>query len=212
MWNIQKGNIPPFFTSDTQGLTDWNQYLAEKKRNLRRHILQTEQYELCCYCEGLLNINSQDFHLEHIVPRNLDPNLVFNYNNILVSCDGKHFNELSDTSISSCGHRKDGYYDNTLFLNPVLVTNIENHFKYNNDTRQIKPSDLDKIKATYTILLLNLNGNNNTLAQARIIAKNSIINLLKTIVNDDQKILTLKTLLSKDNLAFRTFIKSCFKS
>jgi uncharacterized protein (TIGR02646 family) len=211
MWHIQKGIIPQFFITDTQGLTNWNQYLAEKKRNIRRHILQTEQHELCCYCEGLLNISSSDYHLEHIVPQNVDPNLIFNYINILVSCDGKHFNKVSDTSVSSCGHRKDRYYDRSLFLNPVVVTNIENHFKYNKDTGLIKPSDLDKTKATYTILLLNLNGNNDTLARARIIAKNSIVNLLKTIVDDNQKILILQTLLSKDNLAFRTFIRSCFK-
>lgn len=211
MWHIKKGTVPTFFITDTNGLTNWRQYLSNKKKKLRTYILQNEQHELCCYCEGLLNPVSSRYHLEHIVPQSVNPNLIFNYNNILVSCDGKHFNEVLDNSVSSCGHRKDSYFDNTLFLNPVIVTNIEKYFKYNKDNGQIKPSDLDKTKATYTILLLNLNGNNNTLAQARIIAKKSIINLLNTIVDDDEKIMTLQTLLSKDNLAFRTFIKSCLK-
>lgn len=210
MWHIQKRSVPSFFVTDTSGLLRWDQYIGRKKRKLKIHILQNEQNELCCYCEGLLCVTSADHHLEHIVPRNIDDSLIFEYTNILVSCDGKHHNEVADNSISSCGHRKDGYFDATLFLNPVDVTDIESYFKYNKVNGQIKPSDRDVPKATYTILLLNLNGNNNTLAQARIIAKNAILNHLKTIVDENDRVSTLRTLLTNDNLAFRTFIRACF--
>ena len=85
-------STPQFFLKDTLGLNNWNQYLAKNKRKLREYILENEQHELCCYCEGNVSINSANQHLEHIVPRISDISLIFDYNNILVSCNGKHFN------------------------------------------------------------------------------------------------------------------------
>ena len=41
---IKKVSTPEFFVEDTDGLINWNQYLASNKRRLKEFILNNEQF------------------------------------------------------------------------------------------------------------------------------------------------------------------------
>ena len=85
---IQKTATPQFFIIDTNGLSLWSDYNATKKRTLRKHILDTEQSNLCCYCEKSITEHTVSSHCEHIKPKSIDiATLTFDYNNIIVSCE-----------------------------------------------------------------------------------------------------------------------------
>ncbi len=173
---IKKGtDEPAFFTTATQGLTDWDDYKTGKKK-LRKHILDNEQYNLCCYCEKRISADSNESYVEHIKPKSVFPDLTFVYSNLLVSCQGNHCNHASDLATKHiCGHKKDNEYDANLFLDPTLITDISEHFKFDRDG-VISAAEKDKAKENYTISLLNLNGDNNRLAEARKIALTALRN------------------------------------
>lgn len=166
---IQKVLIPLFFVEATQGLDSWDDYKKGKSR-LRRFILEMEQSNLCCYCEKRITEHTAQSHLEHIKPKHIDPkNLTFDYYNIAVSCEGKH--RTDDKYSDNCGHKKFNYFDELLFLNPILLTDISEYFEFDKTDCTITASIKDVDKAKYTIELLNLNGTNDKLAEARNIAK-----------------------------------------
>ena len=138
---IKKVSTPQFFTQDTNGLTDWSQYRS-KKRKLKEFILSKKQYFLCCYCEKKVTVDKESSHLEHIKPKAKSqyPNLTFDYNNLLVSCEGNHFNEIGDNSKTSCGHKKDNFFDENKFLNPTLIIDIASFFIFDVDDGTISSS------------------------------------------------------------------------
>ncbi len=209
---IQKLPIPQFFIDDTIGLTNWEQYsatfdLREKKRHLKEYILGKEQNGLCCYCENGITIHNLPAHIEHIKPKSLDNiTLTFDYNNLLVSCQGNHFNEIGDNSKSTCGHIKDNNFDEVKFLNPTLVTDISDYFVFDSDTGIISASKKDKIKAEYTIQILNLNGKNDKLAHARKIAKDALIRNFNKLPIEERK-LRLKAFLQNESNEFISFFR-----
>lgn len=208
MRHIKKCSVPQFFIADTAGLTSWDDYFPNKKNILKKHILEEEQFNLCCYCEIKVNKNSS--HMEHIKPKHLDvANLTFKYENLLVSCNGYCLIENKIQNINICGHRKLGEYDDDKFLNPVLETDISNYFEFNYEGK-ILPSNKNPIKASYTITTLNLNGKNNKLAEARKKAKDAVITSLSALPIDMAK-LKLQNLLNNDNTEFITFFRYVFQ-
>ena len=109
---IQKTATPQFFITDTNGLSRWSEYHSTKKQILKKHILDNEQFNLCCYCEKSITAVSGSSHCEHIKPKSLDiATLTFDYANIIVSCEGNHFNEIGDNTKNTCGHKKDINFD-----------------------------------------------------------------------------------------------------
>jgi uncharacterized protein (TIGR02646 family) len=199
---------PPFFIADTQGLTLWNDYRAENKRKLKKYILDNEQFNLCCYCEKQITVAFS--HIEHIKPKSLGvAALTFDYANLLVSCEGNHFNEIGDVSKNTCGHFKDENFDENLFLNATLVTNIAEYFIFD-DNGVVSEASLDVIKSVYTLTILNLNGKNNKLAEARKIAKQAIITNLRNLPIEIQKE-KLKEYLSRNSSEFVTFLRYVFR-
>lgn len=103
---IKKVAIPQFFIDNTKDLSIWSAYHSTKKRILKEHILKEEQNYLCCYCEDKIAMDNT--HIEHVKPKHLDiENLTFDYNNLLVSCNGTCRNSVEDTTRYNCGHRKD---------------------------------------------------------------------------------------------------------
>jgi uncharacterized protein (TIGR02646 family) len=198
---------PPFFVADTQGLTLWRDYLAQNKRKLKKYILENEQFNLCCYCEKQITVGLS--HIEHIKPKSLDlASLTFDYANLLVSCEGNHFNEIGDTSKNTCGQFKDDNFDENLFLNATLVTNISEYFIFD-DNGVISESAIDIAKSSYTLTILNLNGKNNKLAEARKIAKQAIITNLRNLPIEIQKE-KLAAYLSRNSSEFVTFLRYVF--
>ena len=204
---IEKKEVPTFFIEDTNGLIQWSEY--GKKRALKQYILEEEQSYLCGYCEAKVVLDNS--HLEHIKPKHLDDNLIFDYNNLLVSCDGICFSENNERM--TCGHKKGSHFDESRFLNPTKEKNIRDYFIYS-DKFIIEPSRKDEYKADYTLSLLQLNIFNNYLPEAR---KKALVAFQKSVKKNAKK--TGRTfseianiLLNKENLAFISFLKFRYKS
>ncbi|MFK7983147.1 MAG: retron system putative HNH endonuclease [Saprospiraceae bacterium] len=193
---IKKLTTPQFFINDTNSLTTWSEYHSTKKRRLKKHILEEEQCHLCCYCEKEVTIDKSSSHIEHIKPKSIDLlNLTFDYNNILVSCEGNHFNEIGDNSKNTCGHIKDNNFEEDKFLNPTLLDDVQDYFSFDADTGKIGDIGKNSVKANYSIRILNLNGKNDKLAEARLTAKNALIKNFSPLPIERKKSL-LKSLLN----------------
>jgi len=210
---IKKLDTPQSFVRKTQSLTNWDSYhrcCNRQKRALRRYILKYEQNNLCVYCESKITPKKESSHLEHIKPKHLDiENLTFDYNNIVVSCNGNCHTE--DQDHYSCGHRKDKNdtpYDDELFLNPVELENIREYFEYNIDTGNILESSKDINKTNYMIRTLHLN--NGSLPLARKKALKTFIDKIKKIDNAQRKKKIIE-ILNKENLAFISFLRFKYK-
>ncbi len=209
---IKKENPPPnFFITDTKVLLEqnglWKNY--RKKRKLKKHILKEEQDDLCIYCESQVNLDNS--HIEHIKPQSNDlyPELRFEYSNLTVSCNGNIYNECNDKTSHNCGHKKDEQYCENEFLNPTTIENIRDYFQYDYDDFKIKSSSKDDNKSKYMINVLRLNDGG--LPIAREIALGNFINKIKNIKNIKQRKNKMKEILSKENIAFISFLKYKYK-
>jgi len=219
---IQKLSIPIFFIEDTRELQEklltlntkkekkaiWNNEYLEKKK-LKEYILINEQNYLCGYCEAKITLD--DSHIEHIKPKDIDEDtLTFDYQNLLISCDGICFSE--DNQRITCGHKKANKFDEALFLNPTKEQDIREYFVYT-DNYHIGASHKNEKKSIYTMNLLQLNTFNNYLPQAREKAleefKKSIREYRKKSKKDIQTI--IRFLLDKENLAFISFLRFRYK-
>ena len=203
---IQKTPIPQFFIDNTSEISKWEEYPVSKKP-LKQHILENEQNYLCIYCESKVELDN--CHIEHIKPkaRNKFPYLVFDYNNIVVSCNGNCHTE--DEEHHSCGHIKENEYDDTNFLNPVEIKNIRDYFEYDIDTCKITESSKNKIKAKYMIMTLHLNDGSLPLAREK-----SLENFIKKMnqIDKSQRKNRLIEILNMENIAFVSFLRFKYKS
>lgn len=204
---IQKQPTPPFFIADTASLSFWREYLAAKKRNLKTFILANEQFGLCCYCEKSITANNS--HIEHIKPKSLDiANLTFDYPNLLTSCEGNHFNEIGNNTKNTCGHLKGEDFDEIKFLNPTLLHDIPDYFIFDKDEGMISASAKDTVKANYTCSILNLNGKNNKLAEARKKARIAFIRNLSALnLPIEEQKTKITAFLSDSSNEFITFFR-----
>ncbi len=116
------------------------------KQNLKRALLG-EQGGPCCYCERHTTLNES--HIEHFKPREKFKTLMFDYNNLLCSCQ----NDLEVKEPRICGNAKGSYYDANLLISP-LDTTCEKRFAYAFDG-SIRPKNNDAAAKT-TIRKLNL--------------------------------------------------------
>ena len=228
---IQKKDIPQFFIDDTEELRELIKVVPQKekkdiwdkkykrKRELKKYLLEIEQNWLCGYCEAKLEEvfyrekreDKELIHIEHIKPKYLDyDNLSFDYYNLLVSCSGKCFTK--NNRPLTCGHKKGNKFNENLFLNPIKERDIRDYFIYTN-SGQIGMSSKDQKKSKYTMDLLELNTFDNELPEARLIAlkefRNSIEKYSNKIKITPKK--AIKLLLSKENLAFISFLRYKYK-
>ena len=118
------------------------------KKPLQNALLE-EQGFICCYCEK--EIDNKSSHVEHIKPRHAFENDRLNYQNLLCSC-GRNLNKKEP---KTCGHAKENWYDDTLFISP-LSSDCESRFKYSN-SGEIKASGEKDNASEETIKRLNLN-------------------------------------------------------
>ena len=154
---IQKQPTPQFFIDDTQGLDTWKSYGKRgEKRRLKAHILENEQFHLCVYCEGRVEVDAS--HLEHIKPKasHMYPELMFAYANLAVSCNGTLFNADDDNKSRHCGHKKDSEYDQDNFIDPTCTTDVVDYFCFDLDDHTILPTPKKPQSAQYTINVLRL--------------------------------------------------------
>ncbi|MCK5537293.1 MAG: TIGR02646 family protein [Bacteroidales bacterium] len=136
------------------------------KKKLRSHF-HKEQKGLCVYCEQILSIHhlnkvlSDISHIEHIKPksRRKFPQETFKQGNLGLSCNGFDISNKTKKS-EFCGHNKNEKYDESLFLHPFEIKNIEQYFIYTQEGKIMPNANLDKLerrKAQYMIDILKLN-------------------------------------------------------
>ncbi len=214
---IKKGKSPDFFeqaTQDVQHDPIWKN--LRKKTELRLHLI-AEQRNLCAYCER--GINQENSHIEHIIEQSNQPELRFDYQNLIASCNGDLCNselkkEFHPEDVHSCGHKKDsGNTDVNLFLNPVAVQDIGEYFSYIKETGFIVASEKDIKKAKHTIELLNLD--NPRLNKERLNAPDALLQIwlrMKDMPNAKYDIKNIRQLLAKERpfISFLRFYYAAF--
>ena len=136
---------------------------------LHQHLWR-EQKGLCAYCEQEVpekTIPESDTksHLEHIRPKARPEfkHLTFQFENLVMSCEGFDLTAISEHKKEFCGHFKDNdfsKFDDVLFLNPTEMTDIETYFRYDSEGK-IEPNpfktDEQQRQTVYMIRTLNLN-------------------------------------------------------
>jgi|GEM_PF-728579 len=164
----------------------WKKLRSGCKKSVRQQMLKEQQY-LCAYCERKI-ANETDAHIEHIKPKSRYFEKCFDYNNLIVSCNGNQCSDVSqedyEENIHSCGHPKDHFFDEEKFLNPVELTDISDYFSYDIDEGRIEPSETDSTKADYMINLLNLD--NPYLNNGRIKSKKALLKIVRENSKDKQ--------------------------
>lgn len=111
-----------------------NWKLSNNQRDEIKNKLHQSQKYICCYCE--CTVDGKNDHIEHFFERQDRTDLIYNYDNLLVSCEGdkeKKSNPETDADKTerldnmSCGHKKTKTYHNgspidySKLLNPMLI-------------------------------------------------------------------------------------------
>jgi len=129
MKHVKKGSEPTFFTDWKQGESeDWNPGWGDfdssrtAKKRFKEHLMD-EQGAICCYCNGRTEL--VDSHIEHFRPRSKYPDLVLDYDNLLLSCQ----RDGARGTPQHCGMRKDKWFDESLTVSP-LDPACESAFEY----------------------------------------------------------------------------------
>lgn len=162
MLNIDKTKEPDFLLGfkHKNKPKDWKDYNdGVIKTKLKEHVILEEQNMYCPYCEKVIE-DTDDCHIEHIMCRDLYPHKFQEYDNLIVSCNGKN----------SCGSFKKNNYCKD-FINPV-IDNPKEYLTYDISSGEVIPrfSEGEKYeKAEYTIKILNLNHNNLVQARATVL-------------------------------------------
>ncbi len=171
---IKKTEEPDFFLSEKFSIENWKKF-RDGKRKLKKYMMEREQKYICAYCETRIDLDNS--HIEHIKPQSLNKyqKEVFNYYNLVVSCNGREYCNLffidSDyKEFISCGHKKADNFDENLFISPIKEKNCSKFFVFDKEKGTILPNknlDAQSIKrAEYTISILSLD--NFRLNQARL--------------------------------------------
>ncbi len=225
---IEKRDIPDYFQEEVvllkaqfkdksikiRGIFDSLKCKAE----LHQYMLSSEQNGLCGYCESKIEIIEHS-HIEHIeaINENKDreraEELVFDYKNLIVSCDCLCHQEKKGVT---CGHRKDtkGFKpDYKRFLSPTKIENLRDYFKYIKESGFIGATSLDRDKAIHTLEVLNLNPPDNYLPEAR---KKALKKFRTQVIDKANKTgrsikFVAQALLAKENLAFISFLRFVYK-
>lgn len=130
-----------------------------------RDGLYRHQYGLCAFCEGSLGELGR--HIEHIEPKGGmggNPSRMFDYDNLVASCQG---DQQVGQSADSCGHWKDRYINSqgtfvlADFISP-REAGCNDKFKYLHDGRIVPKAAAgtpDHARAGYTIKVAGLDCN-----------------------------------------------------
>ena len=86
----------------------WGKFKGKDK--IYEALLPVQNY-LCSYCESVLDRNNGEigYHIEHIEPKSIKPELTFQFTNLLISCFTSGHERASsnnDPKPISCGHAK----------------------------------------------------------------------------------------------------------
>jgi uncharacterized protein (TIGR02646 family) len=124
---------------------------GKKARADLRKMLSQEQGYICCYC--CRTLDSNDSHIEHLRPQKPYDHLTLEYNNLLVSCQGK----LPNNEPRHCGMAKDAWFDEDLMVSP-LSEDCEDCFEYSLAGEILPTKNVNRSRAAQkTIDRLQLN-------------------------------------------------------
>jgi uncharacterized protein (TIGR02646 family) len=168
-----------YFQRQTLETTIQNQLLAKTTTNFgsltenqRSEIvskLLLSQKQLCAYCECKISLTN--YHIEHFEEQHDAPTKVFDYENLVLSCEGEknpvtkpepNTDKIYRKDNISCGHRKTKTQHGAIEINYALLLNptenVSALFSYFDGI--IEPSNICSIdedkQAKYTIIRLNL--------------------------------------------------------
>lgn len=121
---------------------------------LREHLWEL-QFGLCAYCERALGLGPGTSSIEHIVPKTANPQVTFQYTNLILCCLDQDTCNLHKKGLHFAGCDSTGRWSQG-FIAPTQQR-CETSFIYGRDG-SIHPSDqADKNDATQTLGILNLN-------------------------------------------------------
>lgn len=148
---------------------EWQKFTRRKaNRNQLKEALHIRQNGLCLYCEIVLGDGSAHdigSHVDHILPKQIHPELTFDFANLVLSCfatGGETIADEHDPAPVSCGHaalKRSNTFDESLFIKPT-DPNCEKYFSFELDGSVIPHPNLntpDFEKAEHTLVVLNLN-------------------------------------------------------
>lgn len=175
----------------------WEELKKSNKKigfRIRKHMLEKEQNSQCAYTE--IGIAPEDSHIDHFKKQSLFVNLIFDWNNLLTSCNCDAYGaRFKDKKL-----KKKEVYD--CLINPV-TDDPKEHFEYS-ITGKIATIDKNDNKAKTTIDLFNLNDKalverrKNIIVMAKVMSKElSVDELVKCIGSFESIIRALYTDLKK---------------
>lgn len=118
--------------------TEWNELQNPAKEYLWNSLLREQGY-VCCYCGTRLRALSKPedklaSHIEHLLPRDYYPERMFDYDNLVASCQGRQ-KDSPPREPRHCGSHKDNWprpAEEILFISPLDST-CASHFRYRAD-------------------------------------------------------------------------------
>ncbi|MCD4736548.1 MAG: TIGR02646 family protein, partial [Bacteroidales bacterium] len=122
--------------------------INEIRKDLRQYMLETEQGCQCAYCESAITSESEKSHIDHFKRKagQLFPELIFSYNNLLVSCNNPN----------RCAKRKDALVKKKTDYNKLINSVNEDPSDYFSYLISGKIVSKDE-KAEFTEKVFNLN-------------------------------------------------------
>lgn len=166
-----------------------------------RTVLMREQGGICCYCMQKIE-NDHKVVVEHLAPKGNEKykHLTFDYQNLLLCCNGKERKDTPSVTPAFCGHKKG---DIEISITPLQV-DCETHFTYYwlgdnkveivgltaaaEETIKVLGLNVEKLKSLRGSVLVDENGN--------LLEESAI----KTQLAEYER-----QLLSKENDTFRPF-------
>lgn len=126
MLNLRKEE-PAFFTEKKKRVLNpkqsngWSE-ISDIRADLRKHMLTTEQSNMCAYCEKIIKDDSTKSLIDHFKVRDHFPDLTLEYTNLFVDCGNKnHCSSIKD----QIGLKKEDY---SKLISPL--DNTEENFSY----------------------------------------------------------------------------------
>ena len=100
----------------------WKRFRPHDKIPIHEALCE-EQGWICCYCGTEIELKIS--HIEHLRPREYFPDLQFEYDNLLCSCQ----RELQKEEPRHCGNAKGSWFEEGIMASP-LDTDCEGRFEY----------------------------------------------------------------------------------
>lgn len=152
MHKLERGQVstPSCLAHYAPGTQNWNAVTPADKLQIRTS-LSAIQGNRCAYCES--EIKSPTGHIEHFFPRSKFPKKIFDWDNLLFSCDAK----------DTCGKRKDstatGNYNPAVLIKPD-VDEPDDYLRFLSNGKVVARKELAGAqldRAEETIRVFNLN-------------------------------------------------------